>query len=72
MDIFWDVYINSPDSKVHGANMGPTWALLAPDGPHVGPINLAIWAQNWLTVVTTVICILLIYDLQNLPYFMIL
>ena len=22
------------DSKVHGANMGPTWVLSAPDGPH--------------------------------------
>ena len=32
-----------PDSKVHGANMGPTWVLSAPDGPHVGPMNLAIW-----------------------------
>ena len=32
-----------PDSKVHGANMGPTWVLSAPDGPHVGPVNLAIW-----------------------------
>ena len=31
-----------PDSKNHGANMGPTWALSAPDGPHVGPMNLAI------------------------------
>ena len=31
-----------PDSKVHGANMGPTWVLSAPDGPHVGPINLTI------------------------------
>ena len=31
------------DSKVHGANMGPTWVLSAPDGPHVGPMNLAIW-----------------------------
>ena len=31
-----------PDSKVHGANMGPTWVLSAPDGPHVGPMNLAI------------------------------
>ena len=29
-----------PDSKVHGANMGPTWVLSAPDGPHVGPMNL--------------------------------
>ena len=32
----------SPDSKVHGANMGPTWVLSAADGPHVGPMNLAI------------------------------
>ena len=32
----------SPDSKVHVANMGPTWVLSAPDVPHVGPINLAI------------------------------
>ena len=31
-----------PDSEVHGANMGPTWVLSAPDGPHVGPTNLAI------------------------------
>ena len=28
-----------PDSKVHWANMGPTWVLSAPDGPHVGPMN---------------------------------
>ena len=31
-----------PDNKVHGANMGPTWVLLAPDGSHFGPMNLAI------------------------------
>ena len=31
-----------PDSKVPGANMVPTWVLSAPDGPHVGPMNLAI------------------------------
>ena len=35
-------YIHTPDNKVHGANMGPTWVLSAPDGPHVGPMNLAI------------------------------
>ena len=33
---------NDSDNKVHGANMGPTWVLSAPDGPHVGPMNLAI------------------------------
>ena len=30
------------DGKVHGANMRPTWVLSAPDGPHVGSMNLAI------------------------------
>ena len=34
----------STESKVHGANMGPTWVLSAPDGPHVDPKNLAIRA----------------------------
>ena len=51
----WEAYINSdqrtarnipvvgvPDSKVHGANMGSTWVLSAPDGPHGGPMNLVI------------------------------
>ena len=40
-----DIYgtiINNPDSKSHGANMGPTWVLSAPDGPHVVPMNLII------------------------------
>ena len=32
----------TPDSKVRVANMGPTWVLAAPGGPHVGPMNLAI------------------------------
>ena len=32
------------DNKIHGANMGPTWVLTAPDGPNVGPMNLAIRA----------------------------
>ena len=34
---------NFPDSKAHGANMGPTWGRQDPGGPHVGPMNLAIW-----------------------------
>ena len=43
--IFWSnhVLLSDPDSKAHGANMGPIWVLSAPDGPHVGPINFAIW-----------------------------
>ena len=36
-------YVNAvPDSKVHGVNMGHTWVMSAPDGPNVGPMNLAI------------------------------
>ena len=31
-----------PDSKIHQANMGPTWVLSVPDGPYVGPMNLVI------------------------------
>ena len=31
-----------PDSKVHGANMGPTGVLSTQNGPHVGPMNPAI------------------------------
>ena len=31
------------DSKVHGAKMGPIWDRQDPGGPHVGPMNFAIW-----------------------------
>ena len=34
---------HNPDSMVHGANMGPIWGRQDPDGPHVGPMNFAIW-----------------------------
>ena len=37
---------NIPDSKVHGVDMGPTWGRQDPGGPHVGPMNFAIW--GWL------------------------
>ena len=30
-----------PDSKVHGANMGPIWGRQDLGGPHVGPMNFA-------------------------------
>ena len=33
----------TPDSKVHGANMGPIWGQEDPGGPHVGPMNFVIW-----------------------------
>ena len=45
--MLWYDFVNHldvgiPDSKAHGANMGPTWVLSAPDGSHVGPMDLVI------------------------------
>ena len=36
------------DSKVHGANMGPTWGREDPGGLHVGLMNLATWV--WIKI----------------------
>ena len=45
----WDVtktHLGSyPDCKAHGANMGPIWGRQDPGGPHVGPMNFAIWVS---------------------------
>ena len=40
------IQMNFPDSKVHGANMGPIWDRQDPGGLHVGPMNLAIWVVS--------------------------
>ena len=40
---FCEKKVTFPDSKVHGANKGPIWSRQDPGGPHVGPMNLAIW-----------------------------
>ena len=39
-------HTNDPDSKVHGANMGPIWGRQDPGGPHVDPMNFAIGGCN--------------------------
>ena len=39
VNVILNVYVY-PDSEVNGANMGLTWDLLAPGGPHVGSMNL--------------------------------
>ena len=36
----------TPESNVHAANMGPTWVLSAPGGPHVDRMSLAIRDSN--------------------------
>ena len=37
------VRLNYPDREFRGANMGPIWGRQDPGGPHVGPMNFAIW-----------------------------
>ena len=34
---------NKPDSKIHWANMGSSWDRQDAGGPHVGPMDFAIW-----------------------------
>ena len=42
-----------PDSKIHGANMGPIWGRQDPGGPHVIPMNLAIWESLAYGIINT-------------------
>ena len=52
--LYPDLLINYvPDSKVYGANMGASWALSAPGGPLVGPMNIVIRGVFILTTRTT-------------------
>ena len=39
-----------PNSKVHGANMGPIWGRQDLGGPHVGPMNFGIWVPTFARV----------------------
>ena len=55
-----------PDSKVHGANMGPIWGRHDPYGPHIGPMNLV--TRYWISTTTTTVfgkhsCVLMQYPI---------
>ena len=39
-----------PDSKVHGANMGPISGPQDPGRSHVGPMNFAIWYTSSIDI----------------------
>ena len=47
-----------PDSKVHGANMGPIWGRQDPGGTHVGPMNFAIWDVIELSILIGLLIII--------------
>ena len=44
-----------PDSKVHGAKMGPIWFLSAPGGPHVGLTKIAIWGFLFFSLIKLIV-----------------
>ena len=44
----------NPDSKIHGANMGAIWGRQDPVGPHVGPMNFAIWDYIIYFIIITI------------------
>ena len=52
-----------PDNKVHMANMGPTWVLSAPGGPHVGPMNFAIRVSTVESHYSLVQCNMIMYKI---------
>ena len=39
----YQIFKGIPESKVHGANMGPIWGRQDPGGPHFAPMNFAVW-----------------------------
>ena len=65
MDLELDIEltIDTPDSKLHRANMGPTWVLPAPGGTHVGPVNLAIWDSKAVPHLQALGCLLWVFFL---------
>ena len=54
-----------PDSKVHGANMGPIWGRQDPGGPHVGPINFVIWGGETAPLIEWRLNILRFESMEN-------
>ena len=60
-----------PDYKVHGVNMGPIWGRQDPGGPHVGPINFAIWdfIPHFITdEIAPMLGLKLIHDMPKGPW----
>ena len=47
IDMYFE--LGYPVNKVHGANMVPIWGRQDPGGPHVDPMNLAIWHLRYFT-----------------------
>ena len=59
-----------PDSKVHGADMGPTWGRQDPGGTHVGPMNCAIWdVMSWKKTLLSTFSFLWVFSAIYILFF---
>ena len=54
--IWLEIIQSVPDSKFRGANMELIWVLSAPDGPHVGPMKLAIRGSMYVVCRDSSVC----------------
>ena len=45
-----EVLYHTPNSRVHRANIGPTWGRQDPGGPHDGPTNFAFWDVQYKNI----------------------
>ena len=73
--VWWWLDSRITDSKVHGANMGPTWVLSAPDGPMLatGTLVSGIWCnvafyQNALIIILNS-CTVGIYSVGTVNFY---
>ena len=46
--------------------MGSIWDRQDPDGPHVGPMNFAIWDVVWKIVAPKIFVMFIVYGDQNM------
>ena len=54
------ISLSNPDSKIDGANMGPTWGRQDPGGPHGGHVNPVIWKVAYIPLKRThMLCVYL-------------
>ena len=58
-----DVVQNTPDSKAHGANMGPIWGREDPGGPNVGSTSNGSWCIGIKGEMSGTVCVTFTWDI---------
>ena len=66
-----NILISVSGISVHGANMGPTWVLFAPAGPHVGPMSIAVrepYLCSWKICGDQAVCVKQRFFVPPIPF----